>query len=136
MTQDGRRSDWKTRLTAYVVGVMQSPFKYGRNDCALFCAGAVKAMTGKDYARGWRGYRSLTAGMKKLKAAGYTDHIDLAAEFFSEVPVSFAQPGDLAVVPGDEDRALGVVQGEMIYVLTPEGVGLVPLLSAERAFRV
>ena len=36
--------------------------------------------------------------------------------------------GDLAVVPaGDGLGALGIVQGEMIYVLRTDGLGLLPL---------
>ena len=39
-------------------------------------------------------------------------------------------PGDLAVVEGDGGRALGIVQGTMIYVLRPEGLGLLPIERA------
>ena len=131
-----RHDDWQGRLTDYVVPLMGAEFSFGQLDCALFAAGAVKAMTGKDLAWGFRSYRTLKGGLKKLKAAGYDDHIALAADKLPEIPPSFAQVGDVAVVETDEGPALGVVQGETIYVMRLDGLGLVPLTTATRAFRV
>ena len=131
-----RRMDWQAALTDYVVGQMRAPFGYGRHDCALFTAGAVAAMTGTDHAVGWRGYRSRAAGPRKLQERGFDDHIALVASLLPEIHPAFAHPGDVAVVAGDDGPALGIVQGEAIYVLRRDGLGLVPLTSAERAFRV
>ena len=132
-----RRSDWREALTAYLVGTAAEPFVPGKADCALFAAGAVKAMTGQDFAHGFLGYRTTKGGLKKLMAKGYADHVALAASVLEEIPPAFAQVGDVAVVPGDDGTdALGIVQGEMIYVSAPAGRGLVPLTSATRAFRV
>ena len=60
----------------------------------------------------------------------------MAAAHFAEVHPAFAQAGDLAVVPGEDGIALGIVQGENIYVLLPTGFGLVNRLCATRAFVV
>lgn len=132
------RSDkWAVVLSQYLGEVARTPFAYGRNDCALFAAGAVKAMTGVDPAAAWRGrYRTLRGGLRILRADGHDDHIAAAAALLPEVAVAMAQPGDLAVVPTPDGLALGVVQGRAIYVLRPDGLGLVDLLSATRAFRV
>lgn len=131
-----RRPDWQARLTAYVVSMQGAGFEAGRLDCALFAAGAVEAMTGTDHARGYRGYRTVAGGYKRVKARGHADHVALVASRLKEVPPSFAQAGDLAVVPGEDGPALGIVQGEHVYVMRPDGLGLVSLLSVERAFRV
>lgn len=131
-----RLDDWQARLIDYVGQQTREPFAYGRNDCALFTAGAVKAMTGQDPAVGLRGYRSLKAGEKKLSEKGFADHVAVAASMFEEVPPAMAQVGDIAVVPGDDGLALGIVQGEAVYLLRRDGVGLVSILSAVRAFRV
>ena len=132
-----RRPDWREALTAYLIETAGVPFAEGQNDCALFAAGAVKAMTGQDFARGFRGYRTTKGGLKKLMAKGFEDHVALAASVLEEIPPAFAQVGDVAVVPGDDGTdALGIVQGEMIYVSAPTGRALVPLTSATRAFRV
>jgi hypothetical protein len=131
-----RRADWRARLTEYVVSMQGARFEPGRLDCALFAAGAVEAMTGEDHAHGLRGYRTLAGGYRKLQERGHGDHVALVASLFAEVPPSFAQAGDLAVVPGDDGPALGVIQGEHVYVMRPDGLGLVSRLSCERAFRV
>lgn len=103
----------------------------------MFAAGAVHAMTGVDLARGWRGYRSLEQGRRSLQKRGYEDQADLASAFFPVVPLAAAGPGDLAELIDPKGRCvLGVVQGARIYVLRPDGLGLVPLFAAKRAFRV
>lgn len=132
-----RAQDWQARLVAYLHEAGRQPFAFGRHDCALFSAGAVEAMTGVDMARDWRGrYSTMRGGLRALRKAGHADHVALARALFAEVPAAMAQPGDLAAVPTEEGPALGVVQGEAVYVLTPAGIGLVPITSAETAFRV
>lgn len=131
-----RLPDWRQRLIDYVVATAAEPFAPGKHDCALAAANAVKAMTGRDFARGFRGYRTMAEGQRKLRAKGFADHIALAAEHFEEVAPSLAQVGDIAVVQGDDGLALGIVQGELIYVTARNGRALVPLTSAIRAFRV
>lgn len=126
-------ADWRQRLVEYLTGVSTRTLTFGEHDCAIFAGGAAGAQTGVDYITEWVGtYTDMTTGLAALNAKGYADHVDLVRQTFTEVPVSMAQEGDIAVV-GD---ALGVVQGAAIYVLRPEGIGLVPLLSASTAFRV
>ena len=133
----GRLPDWQARLVAYLHAARLRPFAYGRHDCSLFAADCVAAMTGHDMAAPWRGrYTTLRGGIRVLRRAGFIDHIALTASLFPEIPPLSAQPGDLAVVPTDEGPALGVVQGEAVYLLGPTGLGLVSLLLAQRAFRV
>lgn len=132
-----RLIDWRTRLVAYIAQHAGSEFRPGRMDCALFAAGAVAAMTGVDPARGWRGaYRSLKVGQEKLQAAGHADHVAFLASLLPEVPTAFAHQGDVAVVEDDGVPCLGIVQGEMIYVVTLQGFGLVPRERMVRAFSV
>lgn len=132
-----RLTDWEPRLVRFLVAQMQAPFAYGRVDCALFAAGAVQAMTGVDLAEGFRGYRSLKAGLKKLQEAGFSDHISLAASLLEECPPAFAHRGDVVVVEGEGGPALGICQGEVVYCMSlREGVVLVPRLNILRAFRV
>lgn len=127
-----RFPDWRSRLRDYLETVARRPFKAGQHDCALFVAGGVEAMTGVDPAAEWRGkYRSLKKGRAM---AG--DMVAIAADLLPEVPPIFAQEGDVAVLDADGEDAFGLVQGPLIYVLRPDGLGLVPLTEAKRAFRV
>jgi hypothetical protein len=132
-----RLPSWRTRLGLYLAEAARTPFAEGRHDCALFAAGAVLAMTGMDPAAPFRGrYRTTRGGLRVLRRAGYRDHLALAVAHLEEVPPSFARVGDLAAVQGADGPALGVVQGERIYVLRPEGMATVSLLQAMRAWRV
>lgn len=132
-----RVQGWRNILADYVAGAARAPYQPGIADCALFAAGAVDAITGSDHRRVWAGrYRCVTGGRRLVRAAGHADLVALVASSFAEVPVAYARPGDLAALAGSDGPALGVVQGEGIYVLTPAGLATVPLLTALRAFRV
>lgn len=138
-----RKPDWQARLISYIGAQAGRPYAEGDWDCALFAAGAVRAMTGRDLARGWRGYRSIAEGLAALRAAGLRDHVALAAKHLPEIRTTEgapwpagACPGDLAVVPVPEGEALGIVQGPKIYLLSAAGLVTVPLTSATRAFRI
>lgn len=125
--------DWRQRLIEYLTEVSTRTLTFGEHDCAIFAGGAAGAQMGVDYIGEWVGtYFDWTTGIEALNAKGYADHIDLVRQTFAEIPVALAQEGDIAVV----DTALGVVQGSAIYVLRPEGIGLVPLMVATTAFRV
>ena len=126
--------DRLSMLIAYTADAGQQPFRPGRHDCALFAAGWVKQVTGRDLARGWRStYRSLQRGQQLLQDAGFSDHVAFAAAHLPEIAPAFAQVGDLAVL---ETQAFGLNAGEMIYCLRPEGLGLVPRSAMRRAFDV
>ncbi len=130
-------TDWQSRLIRFVGSAGRKPFEAGRNDCTLFAAGCVEAQTGVDFAADWRGrYTTLRGGQRMLRKAGYRDHVEMVERLFEEVPVAFAQPGDVAVLPTPDGPALGIVQGEAIYVLRQDGLALEFLLTAQRAFRV
>lgn len=137
-----RHVDWKARLVEYLARSAACPFVYGRFDCMLFALGGVAVMTGVDLAEPYRArYATQKQGIALLRRDGWRDHVALVAAHFAEVAPAFAQAGDLAVLPGDDGPALGLVQGERVYVLarlpSPAAqIGLTPLLAASRAFRV
>lgn len=133
-----RLPDWRPRLAAYVSGVARQKFKPGAQDCALFVAGAVLAMTGHDPAADWRGrYRTLSGGKRRLRGQGFADHIAFVEAHLAEIPPAFAAVGDVAVLPGDGAApALGLVQGDAVYCLRAEGLVVVSRLAMERAFRL
>lgn len=127
-----RLHDWEHRLTRYVTEVARSGFAYGEHDCALFAAGAVKAVTGIDPGAPWRGrYSSFKGGLKLVLKDGFADHVDIMRRHCPLIPSSSVMPGDLAVIGTGRDAALGVVQGALIYVLRETGLGLMPLGAAQ-----
>lgn len=129
--------DWQAQLRDYLRSIAREPFFIGKHDCATFTAAAVKAMTGRDYMRGLRGYRTVSEGLRKVQAVtGHADHIAYVASIFDEVAPSFAQVGDIAVVEGIGGDALGIVQGAHVYTIGATGLGVVPMTHIRRAFRV
>lgn len=125
-----RLYNWESRLADYLRRVAREDFAWGRHDCALFAAGGVEAVTGEDPAAAWRGrYATRADGLRLIREAGFADHIDAATRLFPAVPRDQVLPADLAVVAQD-DPALGLVQGALVYVLTPGGLGLVPIEAA------
>ena len=129
-----RLPDWEPRLCAYLGTCAARPFEWGRHDCALFLAGGIEAMTGIDPARKLRGtYGSAKEGRARLKQMGFGSLIELVGQHLPEQPPLQAQPGDAALV---DRKALGIVQGSLVYVLRREGLGLVPLSRATQAWEV
>lgn len=133
-----RHPDWENRLTDYLISVREKPHAYGSHDCVLFCANAVRALTGKDFARGHRRkYRSQASAVRHLKRLGFSSFAELISSHFEEVPPSFAHRGD--IVMGD-DGIPGIAMGEFAFFVGQEGSeeGLVQVSRSEwrRAWRV
>lgn len=126
-----RLPDWRKHLLAYLQQTARTPFEEGFNDCALFVAGGVLAMTGNDFAAPYRGqYSTTVGGMRLLRDNGFADHIALAKSHLAAKPVAFAHVGDAAVMPSPDGPALGIVQGPNVYVLAPSGLAHLPLTNA------
>lgn len=133
-----RLKDWEPRLVEYLATAARTPFQAGTHDCALFMGACVEAMTGVDPAAKWRGkYKTIKSGIARVRRAGHADHVAVVAAMFEEVAPAYARRGDIGVVDGSEGfGALGIVQGEGVYVLTHTGLGLEPRRNLKRAFRV
>ncbi|MFN4090532.1 MAG: DUF6950 family protein [Alphaproteobacteria bacterium] len=130
-----RLPDWHARLTRWLVAQAGRRWRPGSVDCALFAAGAVRAQTGIDLARGLRGrYRSVRAGVALLRARGFDGPEAFLAAHLPAVPRLRARTGDIAVIDTPAGPAFGVLDGEAVHVLHPRGgPGLVPATTA-RAF--
>lgn len=132
-----RREDWHARLTGYLADCRARPFAYGQHDCALFAAGAIEAMTGIDHAAADRGkYDTLRRGLARLRQRQLRDHFAAAGALFEECLPAQARPGDLVALRSDEGRALGIVQGEMVYVASATGLAMVPRTAIKKAWRI
>lgn len=122
-----RRHDWETHLHAWLDAARQRPHAYGRHDCMLFVASAVKAVTGKDYARGHRGrYGSAAGAARYLRRRGFSSPAAWIDSVLAERPVAFAQRGDVVL---DDEGIPGICTGHEAVFVGREGVrdGLVTL---------
>lgn len=124
-----RLPDWERRLLALVEKDRDRPYQYGRHDCLLWAANAVKAVIGKDFARGHRGkYKSAASASRYLRQAFGVDTPEaLLDSLFEEKPIGFAQRGDIvlakdgipAVVLGDFALSIGEENNSQGLVRVP-----------------
>jgi hypothetical protein len=134
-----RLPDWRPRLASHVAAGHDRPFAYGRHDCAMFAAGAVEAVTGRNPLRdlGSAPYSTLRGGLLALARSGYRAPLAYVRARVAAVPVAFARQGDLALGESPEGAALGVVGGATVLVPgTTGGLAAVPLTDATSAFEV
>ncbi|MBJ2150599.1 hypothetical protein [Paracoccus sp. IB05] len=132
-----RHPEWRARLTAFIAEHSRTAYRPGRHDCILFAGGARLAVRGEDLTGPYIGrYRTIAGGLKLLRTLGHADHVSAITGGLEQIPVAYAQVGDLVELEGEDGlAAMGVVGGEHIYALTPRGAGLVLLTSARRAWR-
>lgn len=135
-----RRPDWRSRLFAEIDRAKFARFAWGTNDCTIFVARCVEAMTGIDYRVSLAREYADSAGARSLiRAAGFQDLPSLVASIFDEIHPSRGGVGDIAAVPSEGAGVgcgLGIFIREHIAVMGPDGYGLVPRALAVRAFRV
>lgn len=132
-----RLPDWQALLSAEIARALRRRFEWGVNDCALFAADAILAMTGEDPAEGWRGRYTTARGARRiLHRAGYGSQVAVAARLFARVPPASARVGDIAVLARPEGLTLGVVAGEMIAAPGPDGLAFAPRGEALEAYLV
>lgn len=128
-----RKPNWRNDLTGFMIEKQSNPPPETEIFCAYFVADAVKVMTGVDLMKGMRGLKDLKALKAKVKAKGLKSHLDIPASQLEEIPVGLAVPGDVAML---RNEAFGIVQGEYVYTISGQGVALVAIDAATRAFRV
>lgn len=132
-----RRADWEQALADYLDGKREAAFAWGVCDCAMFAAGAIKAMTGVDPAADIRGkYKSQAGAGRAIKQRGCADLGEWVSGILEEIHPAHARRGDVVMDRGN----LGICSGQIAYFIGEENgePGLVsrPVLECERAWRV
>ncbi|RTO57299.1 hypothetical protein EKN65_18705 [Enterobacter cloacae] len=120
-----KHPDWHNRLIAVIRAAEKRSFLWGEHDCCLFAADCAEAMTGENFADGWRGTYDSETGAKKALLRGGGSLEKVLAKYLDEVPVKMAQRGDIAVVENAGTRCAGVIYGGAVWV--PGEAGLVCL---------
>jgi hypothetical protein len=139
-----RNHDWPEKLHEKIQELKQTPFSWGGQDCCLFVADCVLAMTGTDLAVEYRGKYTDEAGAAAVMVAiagGPTveDVMVKAAKDYNlkEVPVLMAQRGDILLFELSTGKTLGIVSHDGIHALASGKTGLERLRvkDATRAWR-
>jgi hypothetical protein len=125
-----RLSDWEQRLSDYIASKQAEPFAWGVNDCCTFSAGAVEALTGVDPMPEYRGKYDTALG--SARALGGRNLEEVLDEKFAQVPIGFAQRGDLVLM----DDCVGVVAGDYAWFASDIGLERVKRSLWDKAWGV
>lgn len=137
-----RFEDWPTRLDRFLLARKSEPFVWGKNDCCLFAADAILAMTGEDFAVRFRGkYDDLKGAVKILHELGKSpDSIsELPVDFgLEEVPIAYAQRGDVVLIDEQFGESLGIVALDGTSIAAPgiEILIFAPISVGKKAWRI
>lgn len=103
-----RAPNWPERLAEFIDSRRFTPFKWGENDCALFAADAVLAMTGTDLAKSLRGYKTERGALSRIRKAGGMS--GFAKDLPQRAP-GFASRGDIVLAIAEGRDTFGIVGG-------------------------
>lgn len=120
-------------LSDYIDRVAGRKFEWGVNDCLIMVAGAVELLTGVDHAEGYRGRYSSLAEGKKLIGKSLLRFVSERAKPIDPVR---AVDGDVGAVRQGREWGFGVFIGPHLYVMTEDGIGILPRTDAVKAFKV
>ena len=135
-----RLPDWQTRLAALMASRRTTPFAWGGQDCCLFAADAVLAVTGHDPAADLRGtYTTATDALRVLNKAGGVAGVAIKRAG-PVVAVALAQPGDIGLLKLDVPNplaatALAVYGGSCWHAPGEHGLTSYPESAIVRAWR-
>jgi len=140
-----RIQHWETRaLHEFLLARAAMPFAWGSNDCALFAADGILAMTGVDIAADFRGkYSDESSALLAIKSVCGGSTVADAAVYCAEKhglpewprPL-FAQRGDLVVFQNGASAAAGLVHlsGKHVAAVGENGLYRVSITSVVRAW--
>jgi len=140
-----RFNDWPARLSEFIAARREMPFAWGVNDCCLFAADAIIAMTGTDFAAPFRGlYDTARGALEVVRGRGELFGVgDVTAELMClygirEVPPPFAQRGDLVLLEREHGESLGIISldGTDVWAPGDEHLVCVPISEGRRAWRI
>lgn len=132
-----RHPDWPERLNAFIDARRDRPFAWGTHDCVLMAADWVLEATGVDPIEGWRGrWSSASQATRMLQQAGGVPGAVTARLGKPLDSVLLASRGDIALFVHDGRTTVGVVTDAGLACPAEHGMVIVPIHTAEAAWRV
>jgi hypothetical protein len=140
-----RKPNWDTdAFDKFLISRALAPFTWGSNDCALFAADAIEAITGIDVAADFRGlYDNEAAAWKAIAKVCNGTTVEHAAVYcatkFGMIEWEFprmAKRGDLVVLQNADRVIAGVVHlnGRHLISVGDEGLQRFPITQVKRAW--
>jgi hypothetical protein len=135
-----RIDNWPRALTDFAEERRKLPFVWGQNDCCLFAANWVAKLTGVDPAASLRGKYTTAAGAARIikRRGGMQAMVGkiCAGHGWPMVNPKLARRGDVVLIEQATGPALAVCMGEHAAAAGPNGVSMVPTLSALAGWRI
>ena len=139
-----RKEDWDiVGFHEFLITRAAVEFKWGANDCALFAADGIAAITGVDIAVDFRGYRSEKSAWASIRKICNGSTVEDAIEFIAtkfdlhelEYPLT-AQRGDLVVIEQEGRRVAALVHlsGRHVVAVGEGGLRRYPFTEIKRAW--
>lgn len=126
-------------LFAFYESRKDTPFEWGKSDCALLAADWIHTYRGVDYAASFRGrYRTELGSKRALSRQGFDSLEAVLSDCFGE-PLSFpnmAQRGDVVLVYTQQGDAVGIVDGMGVMVQGEHGIVHVKHCDIKCAWRI
>lgn len=132
-----RLPDWPQRLARAIDERANRPHVWGQNDCALYAADLIAAVTGEDIGAQYRGRYSDEAGAGALlKEIGVDGLAGLADAFLPRMEGSRPRRGDAVLAEGRYGPFLGIVWSGRIIGPGPKRPLLWPIAGVIAAWSV
>jgi hypothetical protein len=106
-----RLDDWQDRFFAYLEATRLTPFAWGTNDCCLFAAGSIDAITGSTFtAQLAAAYTDEASALAYIASFGSLDAAVSSWLGDAKAP-NFAGPGDIVIANLEMGPTVGVCLG-------------------------
>ena len=129
--------NWEKALQEIVEVSKDREFKYGSLDCVLFVADVVKATTGIDYSKEYRGrYKTDKGALRIVKKGGGLKTLVTATLGIESSKVEYAKRGDPMLIKGKDEDFLAVCLGEQSILVQREGLMYVKTLNCHCCWNI
>lgn len=128
-----RIEGWESRMDKALQET--GAFAWGTNDCCMFVFRVAEAITGIDYAKPYRGYKTASGAAKRL--VKYDGVEGMATNSFGESKNKLlAKRGDVVSFDTQDGIALGLCIGDKIAAMSQNGLVFISMKNAIRGWSV
>lgn len=128
-----RIEHWELKLDEQIKLYRNQKFEYGVSDCAIFVCSVLKAITGTDYYKQFKGlYSTRMNALKIIAKEGSLTNLVTKTFEIEPLPPKYAMRGDpvLYIDEGTKEECLGICIDHLIIAPREEGLGTFNLLDA------
>jgi hypothetical protein len=138
-----RLPDWQKRFAEFGQARASMPFSWGSNDCCLFAAHAVEAVTGRNPMAEFEAYGT-AAGPRRKALRRLLRAIDKAGGLRAFVTAHLGEPvsprmagvGDVVMVANEGDELVGVCNGVNVVAPGKDGMVCLSMSDAIAAWKI